>query len=54
MHHKAILTSAEITDALGKAVLFSTVKKFNIFSEISGFYLDLDPFPGPTQLTALN
>lgn len=48
MHHKAILTSAEITDSLGKAVLFSIVKKFNIFSEISGFYLDLDPFPGPT------
>lgn len=48
MHHKAILTSAEITDALGKAVLFSIVRKFNIFPEFSGFYLDLDPFPGPT------
>lgn len=48
MHHTAILKSAEITGALEKAVLFSNVKKFNIFSELSGFYLDLDPFPGPT------
>ena len=48
MHHKAVLTSAEIIVALEKAVLFSNVKKFNIFSELSGFYLDLDPLPGPT------
>lgn len=36
-HHKAILISAEITGALEKAVLFSNVKKVNIFSELSGF-----------------
>lgn len=36
-HHKAILVSAEITGALEKAVLFSNLKKFSIFSELSGF-----------------
>lgn len=51
MHHKAIPTSAEITGALEKAVLFSNVKKLNIFPELSGFYLDLDPFPSPTSKT---
>lgn len=34
MYHKAILTSAEITGALEKAVLFSSVKKFSIFSVV--------------------
>ena len=48
MHHTAILKSAKITGALEKAVLLSNAKKFNIFSELFGFYLDLDPFPGPT------
>lgn len=36
-HRKAILLSAEITGALEEAVLLASVKKFNVFSEISGF-----------------